>query len=100
MIDRQTPGMSPASGASASGYSVVGRITRTRFARASTPYLYVAPFFIVFFVFFAYPVAYSFYVSLHSWSGSGPMKWVGWGNYNFVLSDNFFWMAIQTTAFI
>jgi ABC-type sugar transport system permease subunit len=28
------------------------------------------------------------------------MKWAGWGNYNFVLSDNYFWMAIQTTAFI
>lgn len=77
------------------------RVSRwARFARAATPYLYVAPFFVVFFAFFAYPVAYSFYVSLHSWSGQGALKWVGWGNYSFVLSDSFFWLAIQTTAFI
>jgi multiple sugar transport system permease protein/lactose/L-arabinose transport system permease protein len=72
----------------------------SRFARTATPYVYIAPFFIIFFAFFAYPVAYSFYVSLHSWAGQGAMKWVGWGNYSFVLSDNFFWMAIQATAFV
>jgi multiple sugar transport system permease protein/lactose/L-arabinose transport system permease protein len=71
-----------------------------RFARASTPYLYIAPFFIIFFVFFAYPVAYSFYVSLHSWSGQGAMTWVGWGNYSFVLSDNYFIEAIETTGLL
>jgi ABC-type sugar transport system permease subunit len=70
----------------------------SRFARAATPYLYVGPFFIIFFAFFAYPVAYSFYVSLHSWSGQGPMKWAGWSNYSFALSDNYFWLALQTTA--
>lgn len=69
-----------------------------RFAEAATPYLYVAPFFVVFSAFFAYPVGYSFFVSLHSWTGQGPMHWVGWGNYTFVLTDNFFWMAMQTTA--
>lgn len=72
----------------------------SRFARSATPYVYIAPFFIIFFAFFAYPVAYSFYVSLHSWSGQGAMKWVGWGNYSFVLGDNFFWLAIETTAII
>lgn len=72
----------------------------SRFLRTATPYMYIAPFFVIFFAFFAYPVIYSFFVSLHSWSGQGAMKWAGWGNYSFVLGDNFFWMAIQTTAFI
>jgi ABC-type sugar transport system permease subunit len=72
----------------------------SRFSRSATPYLYVGPFFVIFFAFFAYPVAYSFYVSLHSWAGQGAMKWVGWDNYSFVLNDNFFWMAIRTTAWI
>src|SRR5260370_40552039 len=98
MIARRTTDISPAPGSRATGYSFVGRLARTRFARSSTPYLYVAPFFIVFSVFFAYPVAYSFYVSLHSWSGQGAMKWVGWDNYNFVLSDNYFVEALQTTG--
>src|SRR6185503_6943899 len=50
--------------------------------------------------FFAYPVAYSFYVSLHSWAGQGPMTWVGWDNYNFVLTDSYFIEAIQVSGII
>jgi ABC-type sugar transport system permease subunit len=71
-----------------------------RLARYSTPYWYVAPFFIIFFVFFAYPVAYSFYVSLHSWAGQGSMTWVGWDNYNFVLTDSYFTEALQVSGII
>ncbi|MGH2389945.1 MAG: carbohydrate ABC transporter permease [Chloroflexota bacterium] len=69
-----------------------------RLARYSTPYWYIAPFFIIFFAFFAYPVIYSFYVSLHTWSGQGAMTWVGWDNYNFVLSDNYFMEALQVSG--
>ena len=64
------------------------------------PYLYIAPFFVVFFAFFAYPLCYSFYVSLHSWAGIGPMKPVGWGNYTFALQNPFFWSSIRTTAIL
>jgi lactose/L-arabinose transport system permease protein len=73
---------------------------RARFTRASAPYVFIAPFFIIFFVFFAYPVAYSFYVSLHAYTGQGAMKWVGWSNYNFALSDNYFWGALENTGFL
>ena len=73
---------------------------RALFMRGSTPYLYIAPFYVVFCAFFAYPVIYSFYVSLHSWTGQGKMTWVGWDNYNFVLTDNFFTEALQTTGLI
>jgi ABC-type sugar transport system permease subunit len=65
-----------------------------------TPYLYVAPFFIIFFAFFAYPVAYSFYVSLHHWAGVGAMRYVGLGNYSFVLSDNYWWNALAVTGIL
>jgi len=64
------------------------------------PYFYVAPFFVVFFAFFAYPVAYSFYVSLQHWSGVGPMRSVGLGNYTFVLSDSLWWDAVKTTGLL
>lgn len=73
---------------------------RARLVRVGTPYLYVAPFFVIFAAFFAYPVAYSFYVSLHSWTGQGAMKWVGWDNYSFALGDSFFTEALQTTGLI
>jgi ABC-type sugar transport system permease subunit len=95
ITNSQTTGISPGS---------VARMRRpnlrTRLARAGTPYLFIAPFFAVFFTFFGYPVGYSFYVSLHSWTGQGPMKWVGWGNYTFALGDNYFIEALQTTGLI
>jgi len=62
------------------------------------PYLFVGPFFLIFFGFFAYPVGYSFYVSLQHWAGVGPMRSVGLGNYAFVLSDNSWWGAVANTA--
>ncbi len=64
------------------------------------PYLYVAPFFLVFFTFFAYPLAYSFFVSLHRWDGIGPMRPVGWDNYTFALGNDFFWNSIKTTGLL
>ncbi|HVC82284.1 MAG TPA: sugar ABC transporter permease [Chloroflexota bacterium] len=74
-------------------------IRRWRVIRTTAPYVFVAPFFIIFFTFFAYPVVYSFYISLHKFSGQGPMKWVGWDNYSFALSDNYFTGALENTAF-
>src|SRR5664280_2481176 len=74
-------------------------VARARIARTTAPYVFIAPFFVLFFAFFAYPVAYSFYVSLHSFNGQN-MTWVGWDNYNFLLSDNFFWGALENTGFM
>jgi len=79
-------------------HSPLTSVTWRRRLRASTPYLYIAPFFIIFLAFFAYPLCYSFYVSLHSWAGIGPMKPVGWGNYGFALQNPFFWASLRTTA--
>ena len=75
--------------------------SRRRFRLSKgVPYLYVAPFFLVFFTFFAYPLAYSFYVSLHRWDGIGPMRPVGWDNYTFALGNDFFWNSIRTTGLL
>ncbi len=63
-----------------------------------TPYLYIAPFFLFFLGVFGYPLGYAFYVSLHRWSGLGAMRDVGLGNYTFVLTDDFWWSAVGTTA--
>ena len=91
MTPSQQGSSSEMSAASMSRAVRAGRVGGwSRFGRSATPYLFVGPFL----------VAYSFHVSLHSWAGQGPMKWVGWGNYSFVLGDNFFWMAIETTALI
>src|SRR5579862_1299685 len=78
-------------------YSLVGKARRA-VGGAPTPYLFITPFFLVFFAFFAYPVGYSFFVSLHHWAGYGPMRPVGLDNYRFVLSDNFWWGAVEVTG--
>jgi ABC-type sugar transport system permease subunit len=74
-------------------------VARARLVRTVAPYLFIAPFFVLFFAFFAYPVAYSFYVSLHYFNGQ-TMTWVGWGNYSFLLSDSFFAGALENTGFM
>lgn len=50
-------------------------------------YLFIAPFFVIFGVFFAYPVAWAFVLSFQRWNGISDATWVGIDNYRFVLND-------------
>ena len=50
-------------------------------------YLCVAPFFVLFGVFFAYPTAWAFVLSFQRWDGVTDPRWVGLDNYDFVLHD-------------
>lgn len=58
------------------------------------PFLFVSPFFVLFGVFALYPILFSLWLSLHSWRGIGPMRWVGLGNYRLLLHDDIFWHAM------
>lgn len=73
--------------------------------RAVAPYLFIAPFFVLFFAFGVFPLAFSMYLSFHQWDaamGLGAMRWVGLDNYAAALTDpwlgkslyNTFWLAI------
>ncbi len=81
------------------------RRSRHQVARAAAPYLFIAPFFALFLVFGLFPLGFSLYLSLHQWdpaAGLGAMRWVGFENYGFALTDpwfhkslwNTFWFAI------
>lgn len=50
-------------------------------------YLYIAPFFVIFGVFFAYPIGWAFVLSFQRWDGITDASWVGVDNYRFVLQD-------------
>ncbi len=50
-------------------------------------YLYIAPFFVIFGVFFAYPIGWAFILSFQRWDGISDASWVGVDNYRFVLQD-------------
>lgn len=50
-------------------------------------YLFISPFFILFAIFFAYPIFWSLKLSFQKWTGVGDPVWVGLDNYRFVLHD-------------
>jgi cellobiose transport system permease protein len=50
-------------------------------------YLCISPFFILFAVFFAYPIGWSLVLSFQRWDGIGEPSWVGLDNYQFLLND-------------
>ncbi|MEV0807058.1 sugar ABC transporter permease [Micromonospora sp. NPDC050200] len=69
-----------------------------RFDTRYSPYLYVAPFFLLFAVFGIYPLAYTFWVSLHDWDllGVDP-AFVGAQNYTQLMADPDFWHSVVNT---
>jgi ABC-type sugar transport system permease subunit len=50
-------------------------------------YLFISPFFILFAIFFAYPIFWAFQLSFQKWDGVTDPSWVGLNNYRFVLRD-------------
>lgn len=73
------------------------RAWRARFDVHSSPYLYVAPFFVLFGVFGLFPLAYTFWVSLHDWEIVGDRRFIGLDNYAVLLTDERFWNAVGNT---
>lgn len=67
---------------------------------AITPYLYIAPFFIVFGVFGAFPLLYTIVISLFDWNPIGDKTFIGLDNYRTLLADPRFWNAARNTLFI
>ena len=81
---------------------VVGRPDRwARLDLKVSPYVYVAPFFVVFAVVGLFPLLYTGYVSLFDWRLSADTaKFLGAGNYTELLTDPQFWNALLNTISI
>lgn len=63
---------------------------RGRFRRIAAhwqEYLFISPFFIIFAIFFAYPLVWALILSFQRWDGVTAARWVGLDNYRFVLND-------------
>ncbi|ASW57163.1 carbohydrate ABC transporter permease [Plantactinospora sp. KBS50] len=78
---------------------------RTRLYRWSrldhrlSPYLYVAPFFVLFAAFGLYPLGYTAWVSLHDWDlMADDHPFVGLANYAALLTDADFWNSVFNTT--
>jgi ABC-type sugar transport system permease subunit len=71
----------------------------TRRQREYIPYLYIAPFFILFLIFGVFPIVYSFYGSLLKGLGLGPKTFYGLGNYAYLFQDPRYLRAFWNTVF-
>lgn len=102
------------------------QIRRTRRAAdrvpfsVGVPYLFLAPFFVLFSVFLAFPILYTVFLSFHTYQGIGTetlfwidigpiqyrltrianLEFVGLQNYQRLLSDTLFQNALANTSFI
>lgn len=66
--------------------------------RAGTPYLFIAPFMVIFFIFTVLPVAISICLSFTYFNILEPPRFVGWNNYiNLFLADDVFVTAVKNT---
>lgn len=73
----------------------MGRLDRKR---ALTGLLFVSPFFVGFLLFFAGPMLYAAWISLHNWPILGTPRWVGARNFTDMFSDPLFWKSLRITT--
>ncbi|WP_240665859.1 carbohydrate ABC transporter permease [Agromyces sp. LHK192] len=73
---------------------------RTKRRIPIVPYLYIAPFFIVFGLFGLFPLAYTAFISLFEWNPIGEKTFIGLDNYAFLVADPRFWNAAGNTLSI
>jgi ABC-type sugar transport system permease subunit len=69
-----------------------------RFQQKFAPYIFIAPFLILFTVFGAYPILKSLSLSTFATNGPKDAVFVGLGNYQFLLGDPDFRIAVWNTA--
>ncbi|MFC7994562.1 carbohydrate ABC transporter permease [Streptomyces rochei] len=63
-----------------------------------TPYLFVAPFYVVFAAFGLYPLVFAFQLSFTDWKGAGEAHFIGLGNYTYLLTSPEFWSSLGNSA--
>lgn len=63
-------------------------------------YAAIAPFYLLFAIFGAFPIVFSIWLSLHRWDGMGDMTWVGLQQYQYLVTDKIFWLSVRNTFYI
>ena len=63
------------------------------------PYLFLAPFVVIFCAFLLYPLGRSVVLSLYKAVGPRKLLFVGLDNYRFLLQDDMFWRSVVNTAY-
>ncbi|MEN9603322.1 MAG: hypothetical protein RL545_11 [Actinomycetota bacterium] len=60
-------------------------------------YLFVAPFFVMFLIFGLAPIVYSTAIAFFNWDPVGEVKFIGIKNFQDLLVDDRFWLALRNT---
>lgn len=64
------------------------------------PYLFIAPFFLLFVAFGLFPLLYALALSFTDWRGVGAPELIGFANYTFLLSDRAFWESLGNSLYL
>ncbi len=67
------------------------------------PYVFLAPFVLLFLIFGMFPLAFSLYLAFQTWeptSGLTAMTFVGLDNFAFALRDEWFWKSLKNTTWL
>lgn len=64
----------------------------------AAPYLFVAPFVVLFLSFMVYPLLRSIMLSFSATPAPGVVKFTGLANYAYLMRDPAFWQAVENTA--
>jgi len=62
-------------------------------------YLWVSPFFIIFGIFWAFPMGFSFVLSFFKWELIGERSFMGLTNYIHLIHDEFFWRCFTNNLY-
>jgi len=71
---------------------------RTRRRPFLAPYLFVAPFYVVFAAFGLYPLVFALQLSFTDWKGAGAARFIGLENYTYLLTSEEFWSSLGNSA--
>lgn len=72
---------------------------RSKLKHKAVPYLFLAPFMLLYTLFFFWPAVYSLVLSFYKYSGYGKPKWVGLQNYVNLFKYETMWHALGNTVF-
>ena len=86
--------------------ATVSHVTRSgvhnrwaRIRQKSVPYIFISPFYILFFIFFLGPTVAAFLMSFQEWTGVKSVNWIGFANYLQMFKDHVFQAAVLNTIF-
>jgi lactose/L-arabinose transport system permease protein len=64
------------------------------------PYVFIAPFYLLYGALMLYPVVFSFWLSFQDWRGQRGSRFIGLGNFERLLEDDIFWTSLVNTLAI